>query len=76
MQNLLIIGFNSTTSYSPFELAYGFNPLSLLDFFPLHVLPNYANDEEPSSSKSFMIRQGPAKLIAHRKEAQPRASPT
>ncbi|RDX82752.1 hypothetical protein CR513_36415, partial [Mucuna pruriens] len=50
--------FNSTTSYSPFELAYGFNPLSLLDLFPLPIFPNYANDEEPNSSKGCMIRQG------------------
>ncbi|RDX78251.1 hypothetical protein CR513_41501, partial [Mucuna pruriens] len=37
--------FNSITSYSPFELAYDFNPLSPLDLFPLPILPNYANDE-------------------------------
>ncbi|RDX89745.1 hypothetical protein CR513_28493, partial [Mucuna pruriens] len=37
--------FNSTTSYSPFELAYGFNTLSLLDLFPLPILPNCVNDE-------------------------------
>ncbi|RDX81037.1 hypothetical protein CR513_38332, partial [Mucuna pruriens] len=30
--------FNSTSSYSPFELAYGFNPLSSLDLFCLTVL--------------------------------------
>ncbi|RDX63239.1 hypothetical protein CR513_58357, partial [Mucuna pruriens] len=44
--------FNSLTSYSPFELAYGFNPFFPLDLFPLPVLPNCANDE------GYMIRQG------------------
>ncbi|RDX97462.1 Retrovirus-related Pol polyprotein from transposon 17.6, partial [Mucuna pruriens] len=37
--------FNSTTSYSPFELDYSFNPLSPLDLFPLPILPNCVNDE-------------------------------
>ncbi|RDX78676.1 hypothetical protein CR513_41006, partial [Mucuna pruriens] len=37
--------FNTTTSYSPFELAYDFNPLSPLDLFPLPILPNCTNDE-------------------------------
>ncbi|RDX85277.1 hypothetical protein CR513_33551, partial [Mucuna pruriens] len=37
--------FYSTTSYSPFELAYDFNPLSPLDSVPLPVLPNCANDK-------------------------------
>ncbi|RDX99820.1 hypothetical protein CR513_17061, partial [Mucuna pruriens] len=44
--------FNSTTSYSPFELAYGFNLLSSLNLFPLLILPKCANDE------GCMIRQG------------------
>ncbi|RDX86283.1 Tf2-9, partial [Mucuna pruriens] len=35
--------FNSTTSYSPFELTYGFNPLSLLELFPLPLMPNCVN---------------------------------
>ncbi|RDY06479.1 hypothetical protein CR513_09525, partial [Mucuna pruriens] len=37
--------FNTTTSYSAFELAYGFNPFSLLDLFPLPIFPNFDNDE-------------------------------
>ena len=28
---------HSTTSYSPFEVVYGFNPLTPLDIFPLPV---------------------------------------
>ncbi|RDY03944.1 Retrovirus-related Pol polyprotein from transposon 17.6, partial [Mucuna pruriens] len=36
--------FNYTT-YSPFELAYGFNSLSLINLFPLPILPNCVNDE-------------------------------
>ncbi|RDX68518.1 hypothetical protein CR513_52486, partial [Mucuna pruriens] len=43
---------NSTSSYSPFKLAYGFNPLSPLDLFPLPILLNFDNDE------GCMIRQG------------------
>ncbi|RDX78854.1 hypothetical protein CR513_40795, partial [Mucuna pruriens] len=34
--------FNSTTSYAPFELAYGFNHLSPINLFPLPIMPNYA----------------------------------
>ncbi|RDY02061.1 hypothetical protein CR513_14530, partial [Mucuna pruriens] len=37
--------FNTTTSHSPFELAYYFNPFSPLDLFPLPILPNCVNDE-------------------------------
>jgi len=29
---------NSTTSHSPFEVVYGFNPLTLLDLLPISVL--------------------------------------
>ncbi|RDY09298.1 Retrovirus-related Pol polyprotein, partial [Mucuna pruriens] len=35
--------FNSTISYSPFELVCGFNLIFPLDLFPLLILPNYAN---------------------------------
>ena len=28
---------HTTTSYSPFEIVYGFNPLTPLDLMPLHV---------------------------------------
>ncbi|RDX76447.1 hypothetical protein CR513_43557, partial [Mucuna pruriens] len=42
--------FNSTTSYSPFELAYGFNPLSPFDLFPFPIFPNCVNDEGLSKS--------------------------
>ena len=28
---------HTTTSYSPFEIVYGFNPLTLLDLMPLPV---------------------------------------
>ncbi|RDX98153.1 hypothetical protein CR513_18962, partial [Mucuna pruriens] len=45
--------FNSTTSYSPFELAYGFNPLSLLDLFPFSIFPNCVNDEGLSKAQFF-----------------------
>ncbi|RDX82398.1 hypothetical protein CR513_36823, partial [Mucuna pruriens] len=37
--------FYSTTSYSPFELAYDFNPLSPLDLLPLPILPNCVDDK-------------------------------
>ncbi|RDX72409.1 hypothetical protein CR513_48115, partial [Mucuna pruriens] len=32
--------FNSTTSHSPFELVYGFNPLSPIDLLPLPIKPS------------------------------------
>ena len=28
---------HSTTNYSPFEIVYGFNPLTCLDLFPLPI---------------------------------------
>jgi hypothetical protein len=28
---------HSTTEFSPFEIVYGFNPLTPMDFIPLHV---------------------------------------
>ncbi|RDX96980.1 hypothetical protein CR513_20310, partial [Mucuna pruriens] len=37
--------FNSTTSYSPFELAYGFNLVPPLDLFPLPIMRNCVNGE-------------------------------
>ncbi|RDX65706.1 hypothetical protein CR513_55618, partial [Mucuna pruriens] len=47
--------FNSTTSYSPFELTYGFNPFSPLDLFPLPKMPNCVNDEWLSKAQ-FVLR--------------------
>ena len=38
MLNLLIIVVNSTTSHSSFEVVYGFNPLTPLDFLPILIL--------------------------------------
>jgi len=29
---------NYTTSHTPFEVVYGFNPLTPLDLLPIHVL--------------------------------------
>ncbi|RDX85648.1 hypothetical protein CR513_33129, partial [Mucuna pruriens] len=43
--------FNFTTSYSPFELAYNFNPFSSLDLFPLPILPNCVNNERLSKAQ-------------------------
>ncbi|RDX94203.1 Retrovirus-related Pol polyprotein from transposon 17.6, partial [Mucuna pruriens] len=40
-----LLVFNTTTSYSCFELAYGFKPFYPLDLFPLPGFPNCANDE-------------------------------
>ncbi|RDX87649.1 hypothetical protein CR513_30847, partial [Mucuna pruriens] len=37
--------YNSTTSYSQFELAYVFNSLSPLDLFPLPIMPHCVNNE-------------------------------
>ncbi|RDY10284.1 hypothetical protein CR513_05222, partial [Mucuna pruriens] len=42
---------NTTTSYSPFKLAYGFNPLSSPNLFPLPILPICANNEGLSKAK-------------------------
>ncbi|RDX88943.1 hypothetical protein CR513_29399, partial [Mucuna pruriens] len=43
--------FNSTTSYSPFELAYGFNHFSPLDLLPLLIMPHCVNHEGISKAK-------------------------
>ncbi|RDY05948.1 hypothetical protein CR513_10148, partial [Mucuna pruriens] len=45
----------STTSYSPFEFAYGFNPFSPLDLFPLPIMPHCVNDEGLSKAKFVQI---------------------
>ncbi|RDY09311.1 hypothetical protein CR513_06339, partial [Mucuna pruriens] len=45
--------FNFTTSYSPFELAYAFNPLFPLDLFHLFIFPNCVNDEGLSKAQFF-----------------------
>ncbi|RDX89750.1 hypothetical protein CR513_28488, partial [Mucuna pruriens] len=36
---------NSTSSHSPFELVFGFNLLSPLDFLLLPIIPSWLNDE-------------------------------
>jgi hypothetical protein len=36
---------HTTTSYSPFEIAYGFNPLTLLDLMPLPIGERSSLDE-------------------------------
>ncbi|RDX69091.1 hypothetical protein CR513_51837, partial [Mucuna pruriens] len=45
----------STTSYSPFELIYGFNPLSPFDLFPLPILPNCVNNK--GLSKALFVNR-------------------
>ncbi|RDX76403.1 hypothetical protein CR513_43607, partial [Mucuna pruriens] len=59
--------FNFTTSYSSFELAYGFNPLPPLDLFPLPILPNCVNNEGLSKAQ-FVQRLHDKARIAHEKE--------
>ncbi|RDX76792.1 hypothetical protein CR513_43175, partial [Mucuna pruriens] len=55
--------FNSTTSHSPIELAYGFNPSSPLYLFPLPSLPTYVNDE--GLSKAQFIKKLHQKARMH-----------
>ncbi|RDX66282.1 hypothetical protein CR513_54971, partial [Mucuna pruriens] len=62
--------FNTTTSYSPFELAYGFNPLSSLDLFPLPILPYFANDEGLSKAQFVQKLHDKARLHMERKGEQ------
>ncbi|RDY11423.1 hypothetical protein CR513_03919, partial [Mucuna pruriens] len=61
--------FNSTT-YSHFELAYGFNPLSPLDLFPLPILPNYTNDEGLSKAKFVKRLHDKTRLHMEKKGGQ------
>ncbi|RDX96825.1 hypothetical protein CR513_20479, partial [Mucuna pruriens] len=62
--------FNTTTSYSPFELAYGFNPLSSLAFFPLPSMPNCDNNEGLSKAQFGQELHDKAKLHMERKGEQ------
>ncbi|RDY13206.1 hypothetical protein CR513_01907, partial [Mucuna pruriens] len=55
--------FNSTTSYSLFKLAYGFNLLSPLDLLPLPILPNCVIDEWLSKAK--FIKRFHDKALLH-----------
>ncbi|RDY06410.1 hypothetical protein CR513_09604, partial [Mucuna pruriens] len=59
--------FNYTTSYSPFELAYGFNPLSPLDLLPFPILPNCVNNERLSKSQFVQRLHDKARLHMEKK---------
>ncbi|RDX87545.1 hypothetical protein CR513_30974, partial [Mucuna pruriens] len=58
---------NSTTSYSPFKLAYGFNLLSPLDLFPLPIMPNCVNDEGLSQAQFIQRLDDKAQLHMNKK---------
>jgi len=63
MLSLLIIGLvYSTTSYSPFEVVYGFNPLNPLDILPLPS-NKYANFD--GKKKKDYIKELYAKVRAN-----------
>ncbi|RDY05018.1 hypothetical protein CR513_11181, partial [Mucuna pruriens] len=53
--------FNFTT-YSPFELAYSFNPFFPLNLFTLPILPNNVNDEGLSKAQFFNRLNDKARL--------------
>ncbi|RDX96079.1 hypothetical protein CR513_21311, partial [Mucuna pruriens] len=62
--------FNTTTSYSTFELVYGFNPLSSLDLFSLPIMPNCANNKGLSTTQFVQILYDKARLHMERKGEQ------
>ena len=45
---------HSTTGFSPFEIVYGFNPLTLMDLIPLPFEENVSLDGE---KKAKMVRK-------------------
>ncbi|RDY12108.1 hypothetical protein CR513_03133, partial [Mucuna pruriens] len=61
---------NTTTSHSPFELAYGFNSFSPLDLFPLPIMPNYPNDEGLSKAQFVHRLHEKARLRMEKKGEQ------
>ncbi|RDX86566.1 hypothetical protein CR513_32090, partial [Mucuna pruriens] len=54
---------NSTISHSPFELVYGFNPLSPLDLLPLPIMPSWVNDE--GLSKAQFVKKFHERVRSH-----------
>ncbi|RDX97568.1 hypothetical protein CR513_19657, partial [Mucuna pruriens] len=62
--------FNSITSHSPFELAYDFNPLSLLDLFPFPILPNCVTGEGFSKAQIVKELHEKAQLYMEKKGEQ------
>ncbi|RDX88532.1 hypothetical protein CR513_29858, partial [Mucuna pruriens] len=62
--------FNSTTSYSPFVLAYGFNPLFPLDLPHLPIMPNCVNEEGLSRAQFVQRLYDKARLNMERKGEQ------
>ncbi|RDY03218.1 hypothetical protein CR513_13223, partial [Mucuna pruriens] len=64
------MAFNSKTSHSPFELAYGFNPLSPLDLFPLPILLNCVNDKGVFKSQIVKKPHDKAQLHIEKKGEQ------
>ncbi|RDY06574.1 hypothetical protein CR513_09421, partial [Mucuna pruriens] len=61
---------STTISYSLFELAFGFNPLSPLNLFPLPAIPNYANDEGLSKAQFVHRLHKKARLHMEKKGEQ------
>ncbi|RDX95681.1 hypothetical protein CR513_21760, partial [Mucuna pruriens] len=58
--------FNTTTSYFPFELVYGFNPLSPLDLLPLPNISSMLNYDY--LSKTHFVKDFHAKAHSHIKK--------
>ena len=56
------ICIHSSTSYSPFELVYGFNPLTPLDLLPLPVDERVGLD---GKKKAELVKQIPEKAREH-----------
>ncbi|RDX84533.1 hypothetical protein CR513_34408, partial [Mucuna pruriens] len=54
---------NTTTSHSPFELVYGFNPLSPLDLLPLPCVSSMVNNDV--LSKAQFVKKLHKKTYAH-----------
>ena len=51
--------------HSPFEIIYGFNPLTLLDFLPLSIDEMFFLDE---NKKAKMVKKLHKSVVTNRKE--------
>ena len=66
---------HSTTNFSPFEIVFGFNPLTLLDLLPLPVNEMASLDGQKKAEMVKKLHESVRQLI-EKKNEQMRSKPT